>query len=61
MVLDFLLRVLFITDSVSLLVVGLFMFYIPVSVLKDCIFLGNLSFLLGCLFYWHIIIYSNLL
>ena len=45
----------FITDSVSLLVIGLFMFSIPVLIFGDYIFLGICPFLLGCPFYWYIL------
>ena len=44
-----------ITDLVSLLVIGLFMFSIPVLIFGDYIFLGICPFLLGCPFYWYIL------
>ena len=54
------LRIFFITGSISLLIIGLLSFFIfPDSVLGDFIFLGICSFLLGCLFYWHIIVHNN--
>ena len=51
----------FITVSISVLVIGLFIFSIlPGSVLESFAFLGICPFLLGCPFYWHIIVQSNL-
>ena len=38
-----------------MLVIGLFMFSLPGSVLEDCTFLRICLFLLGCPFYWHIV------
>ena len=45
----------FITDSVLLLVIGLFIFSIPVLIFGDYKFLGMCPFLLGCPFYWYIL------
>ena len=41
-------------------VIGLFRLPISVSGLEDGMFLEIYSFLLGCLIYWHITVYSNL-
>ena len=43
------------THSVLLLVIGLFIFSIPVLIFGDYIFLGICPFLLGCPFYWYIL------
>ena len=43
-----------ITDSISLLVIGLFIFSIfPGSLLGDYTYLRICLFFLGCPFYWH--------
>ena len=41
-----------ITDSISLLIIGLFRYTVD-SVLVGCLFLGVYPFLLGCLICWH--------
>ena len=43
------------THSVLLLLIGLFIFSIPVLIFGDYIFLGICPFLLGCPFYWYIL------
>ena len=51
-----------ITDSIFLLVTGLFRFSVlHDSVLVGCMFLGIYPFLLNCPIYWHIIVHSSLL
>ena len=46
----------FLTDSISSLVISLFIFFISSWLrLGECTFLGIFSLLLGCQFYWHII------
>ena len=48
--------------SISLCVIGLFIFSISsCSVLESCTFLRVCPFLPGCLFYWHTVAHSSLL
>ena len=60
LVLDFCqLRVLKITDSISFLIISLFIFSIlPDSVLGEYVLLGTYPFLLVCPFYWQLIVVS---
>ena len=50
-----------ITDSISLVMIGLFRFFLflPDSVFKDCMLLGIYPFLLSCSFCLHLIIHGN--
>ena len=51
-----------ITVSVSVLVIGLFIFSVfSGSVLEGCAFLRICPFLPGCPFYWHRVACSNLM
>ena len=50
------------TDSILLLtVVCSYFIFLPGSVLRDCTFLGICLFVLGCSFYWHIVVCISLL
>ena len=51
----------FIPCSISLLVSSSYFIFLPDSVLGDCTFLEIYQFLLGCPFYWHKSVHSNLL
>ena len=50
-----------ITDSISILVIGLFRLYLFDSVLEECMFLVIYAYLLGCPICWHITVHSILL
>jgi len=51
-----------ITVSISILLIRSFIFsFLPGLVLENCIFLRICSFVLGCPFYWHIVVHSSLM
>ena len=50
---------LFITDSISLLVICSNFLIFPDLVLEDCLFLGVYLFLINCLICWRIIVCSS--
>ena len=50
-----------ITDSISLLVIDLFMFSISFWLSLGTFYISRNLFLLGCPFYWYIIVHSHLL
>ena len=61
LLLDFcLLEVLKITDSVSLLFIGLFTFSVSSQFCLGRLYLSKNLFFLGCPFYWHTVAYSSL-